>query len=183
MSIDRKPPAEHGRLIALVNVKPQKNPITSDQRTRRDGDFTVKPHRLHSTMDYRLWFRGKFGMYLARVVQGGRESLWWILHLRFDGNVNWFMWRKNWISKSNSFFSFLFFLLDCNQLITKVKLSQRTISRNLTVAERKYLNHLARVGSNSDFMILDAWMSILRNFSVSYFTGIWFIIIVASVRV
>ena len=62
-------------------------------------------------------------------------------------------WSWSWISQ--------FFFLFCIPFIAKVKLDQGKMGK-------KFLDHLGRVRPNSDFMVLDTWMSILRNFHIKF---------------
>ena len=77
------------------------------------------------------------------------------------------IWWKYVYSMTLDFDFFFSFFIFSILLVTKVKLYQETIDRNLKW-EKSFLilNLILRV--DSDFMILDAWMPSLRNFRIRF---------------
>ena len=133
------------------------------------GD-TLRNERAHSVLNNS--FKGDFHFQRKNsvIVQGGKKSLSVAItdeFYTFDLMEKQCKETCRKIEPQGRYFSFLFFS-HYILLVTKIKLfrENRVV---LLKNGKKFLSHLTvRARPNSDFMILVAWMSILRNFPVRF---------------
>ena len=102
---------------------------------------------------------GYYTGWKEKFVHGYR---WWILHLRFDENTCKCTLRILSLK--------IFFFLFCIVYSTHPRNHRWRLNSFSWRMVRKFLNCLncGRVRANSDFMILDTWMSIFRNFRIRF---------------